>query len=618
MGGAIALTLGIIVLASVIYLPLGNTSTTTGTTRVDTTTSKSESGTYSISTTTTNSSLGLELGLTINASSFVTGDSINISAQILNTLQTVNNVTSSNDWAYSSGSLNPFTPCGVSGPVGVAIFQGNYDSTDFTSAKALALYDTTVFWSCTATTVIGTTNVNQKNYYSFQPQSDQATLVYPSYTPANSNTTASLSFETKGYWTTGPDGGVYQAPNAPFHNFPQGNYTVLAADEWGQIVISHFTVLSSTSSQQSPLKMESRQNSVWNFTVNIDQNFVYPGSSINLVANLTNISGQNLTTNYFVVPIINPLVTAYSPNGTQVWGWYPPQESWTNYTITAGESFAQKVTIPTSSLAYGQQFFIHVVPLFNISSSANLGVVLEFTVGYPSINVSTSMSTAHCVTTNNSIGCTKTTSSNTITMPAVCPAVQSFNTFEVTAGNSSPAVICLQLYYYSQNAITLNLSNTLTIHAIYYIQNGSMGIPVSFSGSANFTVTPSQSQIVLGGPNNENEGSIVAFSILANAGASGTYEVGIFRSYGTSAYELASQPNSCGYYGELIAGSGQPNYAQPFFNGCLTYTVTTITSGNTTEATSTSSTSHSVSGIQYQLLNSYLYFGIIGVTNSTQ
>lgn len=211
---------------------------------------------------------------------------------------------------------------------------------------------------------------------------------------------------------------------------------------------------------------------------------------------------------------------------------------------------------------------------------------------------------------------TTTTSTSSIALPAICPPMQSYTGgFQVTSGTSSPAVICLQLYYYSQNALTLNLSNVLTIQAIYYIQNGSIGIPRSFSGSPNFTVTPSQSQIVLGGPSNENEGIVVAFSIVSNAGASGTYEVGIFGSPALDHWMLGSEPEQCGYYGELIAGNGQPNYAQPAFNGCITYTVT---SGNSTESTSSISLYHTVPGIPYQLVNGDLYFRIVGVTNATQ
>ncbi|MHB8566955.1 MAG: hypothetical protein ACYC7D_12290 [Nitrososphaerales archaeon] len=152
---------------------------------------------------------------------------------------------------------------------------------------------------------------------------------------------------------------------------------------------------------------------------------------------------------------------------------------------------------------------------------------------------------------------TQTTStSSTGSIPANCPAVQTYNYgFQVTPGTTSPAVVCVQLYYYSGNSITLNLSDALSIQALQYIMNGSEGIPKYFSGAPNFTVATSQSQLVLGGINNKNEGAIVSFSILANNGASGTYELSFFGSNSPNtvqgyAWMLApSEPLRCGYYG---------------------------------------------------------------------
>ena len=58
---------------------------------------------------------------------------------------------------------------------------------------------------------------------------------------------------------------------------------------------------------------------------------------------------------------------------------------------------------------------------------------------------------------------------------------------------------------------------------------------------------------------------VVAFVVTAEAGASGTYQLG-FLSYpalGGNSWMLGPQePLRCGYYGELVAGSGQPNYDQ--------------------------------------------------------
>jgi hypothetical protein len=55
---------------------------------------------------------------------------------------------------------------------------------------------------------------------------------YPQYFPMNS------TLEVSGYWTwTGPD-----FNNAIHHLFEPGIYTVVAGDEWGDVVLLHFTV----------------------------------------------------------------------------------------------------------------------------------------------------------------------------------------------------------------------------------------------------------------------------------------------------------------------------------------------------------------------------------------
>jgi hypothetical protein len=169
----------------------------------------------------------------------------------------------------------------------------------------------------------------------------------------------------------------------------------------------------------------------------------------------------------------------------------------------------------------------------------------------------------------------------------------------VVAGTASPAVICVQLYYYNLvTPMALNLTHALTIQAVQQdVPDG------TFDGGSNFTITTSQPQLVMGGPTNESEGTTVAFTVTARAEASGTYELGLFTSSGLSAYMLGAQePESCGYYGELVAGDGQPNYAQ-LNVGCITYD--TSSAGLIT-----------VPGIPYPV-SPGIYFRIVSVTNST-
>jgi hypothetical protein len=214
------------------------------------------------------------------------------------------------------------------------------------------------------------------------------------------------------------------------------------------------------------------------------------------------------------------------------------------------------------------------------------------------------------------------TSYSTITsfVPSNCPSLLTSSNSgfaALFAGNSSPATLCLQFYYYDSAAsLTLNLSRDLSIHAVQYIQNGSVGNPKAFSGAANFTVTPSQNQVVLGGPTGENEGTITIFVLTANKGASGTYELDFLPSSGLTTWMIGTQePENCGYYAELVAGNGQPNYVQP--TGCITYSMTSV-SGSVSSTSNSSSNYNTLPGIPYQLLSGNVYFRIVGASNSTQ
>jgi hypothetical protein len=161
----------------------------------------------------------------------------------------------------------------------------------------------------------------------------------------------------------------------------------------------------------------------------------------------------------------------------------------------------------------------------------------------------------------------------------------------VTAGTNTPAVICVQYYYFS--SVPTTLATSMTIQATQPNR--------SFSGGSNFTVSTSANHLVFGGPQNEDEGAVVAFAVSTKPGASGTYEL-VF----SGDYMLAPmEPAQCYYYDTLVAGDGSPLYVYP--TGCITYAVT---------GTSTASLL-SIPGIQYPILTNILYFRIVGVINST-
>jgi len=228
-----------------------------------------------------------------------------------------------------------------------------------------------------------------------------------------------------------------------------------------------------------------------------------------------------------------------------------------------------------------------------------------------STSPSTTSSTSYYASTGSQL------SNRTLTAECSRLKAPTFGFGTLTAGAQSPVTICVQLYYYDQNATRiLNLTDALSIQALQYLSNGSVDIPRSFRGDSNFTVTPSQTLLVLGGPTDENEGTLVGFNITAKPGASGTYQLGFLSTAGLDGYMLLTGqgPESCGAYGQLSAGDGSPNYAQLVVH-CITYDTSYYVS-NSSVATS-GSTQLTISGSGYPPVNGYLYFRVLGVTNST-
>jgi len=169
---------------------------------------------------TVNSTLGLSLELFAAPSNGSLGN-LSISAEVVGARNVSTNVTDENNWPYVADS---FGPCGAPGHVAFGIFQGYYDQSNYTNANSLLLYNPSVTYSCT-TFAFGIFT------YSFQPHSDVAELLNSSGVPVF-NESISTGGLIAGYWQ---EGGTYQV-------FPAGNYTIMAADEWGQVAFLHFTV----------------------------------------------------------------------------------------------------------------------------------------------------------------------------------------------------------------------------------------------------------------------------------------------------------------------------------------------------------------------------------------
>ena len=170
---------------------------------------------------------GLELSLSLNSVQLQRGQSIGATVTVFNSLGTVNNVSAASEWPIKGLTTGA---CGtLNEPLGLALFQGYYASQNISSAvAALELYYPGVY-NCPA--------ILDVKYYLFQPQTYSATIgVTPSFGPQTPYP-ITVSVGVNGSWT-----GSAVNQSAAHHLFSPGIYTVVAGDEWGDILMLHFVV----------------------------------------------------------------------------------------------------------------------------------------------------------------------------------------------------------------------------------------------------------------------------------------------------------------------------------------------------------------------------------------
>jgi hypothetical protein len=225
--------IGIIIVATLFFAStIGCSSTTTPATSTSSTPVSSLTTTVSqitSSTTTTsndfnsvssNATNGLSLSLSLDGTTYQPNQEISITVDEANTLPEVNNVPVSNNRPYSSLQA---APCDYISPYGIAVFQGNYTTSNFSTGTPLTLYDP---------------HVARITSYSFESSSDMAAVIEGS-NPSPTNSTQQMKYDLtiNGYW---PDDNF--SSNSQLTGFAPGLYTVVAGDEWGAVVVVHFTV----------------------------------------------------------------------------------------------------------------------------------------------------------------------------------------------------------------------------------------------------------------------------------------------------------------------------------------------------------------------------------------
>jgi hypothetical protein len=512
----LALSIGI----GIYYLQpqLGGTRTSTS----NTTTSNPN---YPTTAQTANSTLGLELNLSLNSTVIDTSSSshaISVIISVYNTLPHVNNLSASHEWPIENLSAGS---CNYELPLGIAVFNGYYTTANISSQSASSLF---LFPALPCPFEPSPAS------YAFQPNSYYATIVgKPMVTSTSPYTNTTTTRETlvqqlmsdniplSGYCCTQiPMNGGFTSGSVPF---AAGNYTLVAGDEWGQIVLLHFVVANSittTSSTNSVSPYSTYTNTMYTASVNINLSDYCPPVSagsfeFRLVSdpsgapvNPASISAVDMLTCNGENQVAT--INEFSYTGG---GWivpvFPSQAMYgggLNITVTyQGETYNFAGGIPP----IGTECVTLHVPSGNVSSST----VMNGSGSYCSQSSTSFSSSNSSYSTLGASSCSKTFSNGTGTGEDLYLAQLS----------GSTAKLCVRYFYYNTTApITLNSLSQLTIYA-----------PVQSSGTlrnadSSFLLSANASQVLIGGPQQENEGVLVSYTIKSIGSApSGTYEIAL-------------------------------------------------------------------------------------------
>ena len=200
--------------------------------------------------TTTNASIGLNFTLTFGSSELIGGQAVSITANVTNERSTFNNLTSESDWSEpwlvgGGGTIDKL--CGSF--ANAQVFQGYYTVANISflqSGSELQLAKP-LFSPPECPFIHG----GRSTYFPFQPHESQV-----------------------GYRSTasGDYGNASSYSNSTFHLFDAGIYTVAAGNEWGQLVLLHFSVAAACMQTTIICSLNQMENATYYFS-SIPQNF---------------------------------------------------------------------------------------------------------------------------------------------------------------------------------------------------------------------------------------------------------------------------------------------------------------------------------------------------------
>jgi len=229
----------IIVVASISLLAAGCVKVTTTQTTILTEPTTSYT-TIGLNSAAAKSANGLSFAVSTDLTTYQPGQDVQIVTDEKNTLTKTNNVRVSDDWPLNGLTRMYFGNPNPDIPYGIAVYQGDYTSTNYSTATPLNLDNPTAIY-------LGPP-VIAPILFSFQSLSDIADIIPGNSIPGGyassiiNQQQISAEMTLKGYWT---DDSV-----SKFTYFSPVVYTIVGGDEWGNLALVHFTVSDSITTNQ--------------------------------------------------------------------------------------------------------------------------------------------------------------------------------------------------------------------------------------------------------------------------------------------------------------------------------------------------------------------------------
>jgi hypothetical protein len=282
---------------------------------------------------------GVALVLSLNTSNVASGHAIAITEKVVNILGSMNNVSLGDTFAYDHpGNISGIRIAPCIFPAGVVLFQGYYTAQNLSSGRALWLYSAGE--SCGVATA---------QFYLFNPLSDNVTFsnYFMKCESGDSNchtwyVALEGTINRTGYWT-----GNFIEPT--YHPFGAGIYTIMAVDEWGDLVLLHFAA-----APPPELQIETGRTAIPGQQVYLDGIFTNTGTtSIDLSAyefNLAVVTSQGAIVYSTSCDVLYPNPIAPPGGGwdcSAYWTAGPPG----SYSLQAYiHPFAQNVNVTSASM----------------------------------------------------------------------------------------------------------------------------------------------------------------------------------------------------------------------------------------------------------------------------